>query len=211
MKTIINGIFKDNPVAVLLLGLCSALAVTTKLENAFLMGLSVTVVLMFSEMTISIIKNQVPDNVRIPTYIIIIGTFVTILELLLATYVKPLYQALGIYLPLIVVNCIVLGRCIEIASKNSIKTSFLDSIGVGLGYTVVLIIISVIREIIGSGTITIIDSLSSITNFKLIINILPTNMTVKIFSEPAGAFLTLGALIGVINYIKEKRRSHESN
>lgn len=213
MKRIINGIFTENPVTVLLLGLCSALAVTTKVEGAFLMGLSVTIVLVLSELTISIIKKLVPENVKIPTYIIIIGTFVTILELLLKKYLTPLYDILGIYLPLIVVNCIVLGRCIEVASHEKITTSILDGLGTGLGYSFVLIVIALIREVLGSNTITLIDSLSNITNFKLVIKVLPINdiLPLKIFTEPAGAFLTLGCLIGVINYIKEKRKTHESN
>lgn len=213
MKKILNGMLSENPVTVLLLGLCSALAVTTKVENAYLMGLSVTMILIFSELVISLIKKQVPENVKTPTYIIIIGTFVTILELIMKTYIKPLYEALGIYLPLIVVNCIILGRCIQIASKNDIKTSMLDGLGSGLGYTLVLITISLIREVLGNNTITLIDSLSSITNSKVIITVLPNIglFPMKVFTTPAGAFITLGSIIGIINYIKRKKVKHESN
>lgn len=213
MKKIINGIFSENPVTVLLLGLCSALAVTTKVENAYLMGFSVTVILVFSELVISLIRKLVPENVKTPTYIIIIGTFVTILELIMKTYIKPLYDALGIYLPLIVVNCIILGRCIQVASKDNPKNSMLDGLGSGLGYTIIIVIIACIREILGNNTITLIDSLSSITNQKIILTVFPSSQMfpLQIFTSPAGAFITLGSLIGLINYIKGKKVKHESN
>lgn len=213
MKKVFNGLFSENPVTVLLLGLCSALAVTTKVENAYLMGLSVTIILIFSELVVSLIRKLVPENVKTPTYIIIIGTFVTIIELIMKTYITPLYDALGIYLPLIVVNCIILGRCIQVASKDKPSNSMLDGLGSGLGYTLVIVIISFIREVLGNNTITLIDSLSSITNNKVIINVLPNNQIIpmQIFTSPAGAFITLGALIGIINYIKGKKVKHESN
>lgn len=201
MKTIFNGIKKENPVFVLLLGLCSTLAVTTKFENAYMMGLSMTIVLIFSNFIISIFKSFIPDNVRIPVYILIIGTFVTILEIILKKYVPNLYDVLGIYLPLIVVNCIVLGRAMSVASKESIKTSLLDGIGIGLGYTLALMLISAIREILGSGTLTIMDSISSITNVHIVFNF-SKDLANSIFISPAGAFLILGFLMAIFNWKK---------
>ena len=168
MKTILNGIFKENPVLVLLLGLCSTLAVTTKFENAYLMGICVIIVLVFSNITVSLIKKLVPKNVEVPVYILIIATFVTILELLLEHYVKPLYDVLGIYLPLIVVNCIVLGRALSVASKSNIRTSLKDAIGIGLGYTFVLMIIALFREVIGNNRLTLMSSISNLTGYKAV-------------------------------------------
>lgn len=204
MKTILNGIIKENSILVLLLGLCSTLAVTTNFENSYIMGICVIIVLTFSNITVSLIKKIVTKNVEIPVYILVISTFVTILELLLKNYVHDLYNVLGIYLPLIVVNCIVLGRAIEVASKSSIKTSFLDAIGVGLGYTLVLMILGAFREILGNNTITLMDSVSGLTGYRAVYkiytpnNLLPMNILIK----PAGAFISLAFLMALFNHIK---------
>ena len=139
MKTILNGIFKENPVFVLLLGLCSSLAVTDTVEHAYLMGLCVLIILVFSNFLISLIRKIVPGSVRIPTYILIIGTFVTILEIVIKKYVPALYEALSIYLPLIVVNCIVLGRALTVATRENVLKSVLDGIGIGLGFTLSIV------------------------------------------------------------------------
>lgn len=210
MKKIINGIIFENPILVGTLGLCSALAVTNKFENAYVMGLCVLIVLTLSNLIISIIKKLVPENVKIPVYILIIATLVTIIEILLQKYVKPLYDVLGIYLPLIVVNCIILGRALQVASKEKIIPSVLDGIGVGLGYTLVLMIIALFREVLGSNTLTLMDNISTLTGYKAIYKILPTNdiLPLNIFSKEAGAFLTLGLLIALAKYIGGK---HESN
>lgn len=210
MKKIINGIIFENPILVGTLGLCSALAVTNKFENAYVMGFCVLIVLTLSNLIISIIKKLVPENVKIPVYILIIATLVTIIEILLQKYVKPLYDVLGIYLPLIVVNCIILGRALQVASKEKVIPSVLDGIGVGLGYTFVLMIIALFREILGSNTLTIMDNISSLTGYKAIYKILPTNdiLPINLFSKEAGAFLTLGLLIALAKYIGGK---HESN
>jgi len=210
MKKIINGIIFENPILVGTLGLCSALAVTNKFENAYVMGFCVLMVLTLSNLIISIIKKLVPENVKIPVYILIIATLVTIIEILLQKYVKPLYDVLGIYIPLIVVNCIILGRALQVASKEKVIPSILDGIGVGLGYTFVLMIIALFREILGSNTLTLMDNISSLTGYKAIYKILPTNdiLPINIFSKEAGAFLTLGLLIALAKYIGGK---HESN
>ncbi len=210
MRQILKIIKNDNPIFVLMLGLCSSLAVTTKVENAYLMGLSVFIVLLFSEIVSSLIKKIVPENVKIPVYIVIIGTFVTILEMVLKEYINPLYNALSIYLPLIVVNCIVLGRVLSVSSKSNVRTSIKDSIGISIGYTLALILISLFREVLGSNSITLIDSLSEITNFKLIFTVFPKNnlIPMNILASPAGAFIILGLLMALFKYVGGK---HESN
>ena len=208
MKRILKGIISENPTFVLLLGLCPALAVTTKFENAYLMGLCVMIVLLFSNIIVSIIKKHVNENVKIPVFILIIGTFVTTLEILLEKYIPNLYEALGIYLPLIVVNCIVLGRAIEVASKESVKNSILDAIGVGLGFTLAISLIALIREELGTNTITLMDSISSITGYRAIYtNILPNSniLPMQILVSPAGSFLVLGMLIALFNKIGGKK------
>jgi electron transport complex protein RnfE len=208
MKRILNGIISENPTFVLLLGLCPALAVTTKFENAYLMGLCVMIVLLFTNIVVSLIKKFVNENVKIPVFILIIGTFVTTLEILLEKYIPNLYEALGVYLPLIVVNCIVLGRAIEVASKESVKNSILDAIGVGLGFTLAISLIALIREVLGTNTITLMDSISSITGYRAIYtNILPNSniLPMQILVSPAGSFLVLGMLIALFNKIGGKK------
>ena len=211
MKKILNGIINENPIFVLLLGLCSSLAVTNTVENAYMMGFCVLVVLIFSNGIISIIKKLVPDSVTIPVYVLIIGTFVTIIEILLERYVPLLYKALGIYLPLIVVNCIILGRALKVASKETFKNSILDAIGIGIGYTLSLILIALVREILGANTITLMNSLSSITGYKAVYKVIPdlNVFPITILQTPAGAFLTLGLTAGIINYVR--RSKDESN
>lgn len=208
MKTIINGIKTENPVFVLFLGLCPALAVTTKIENAYMMGLCVLIILLFSNLVVSLIKKIVPESVKIPVYILIIGTFVTIVELLLQKFIPPLYKALGIYLPLIVVNCIVLGRALSVASKEKVGKSLLDALGIGLGYTFALILIASFREILGSNTITLMDSLSSLTGYRAIYKLPTSNLfPITFLTTPAGSFFTLGLLTGIINYLRSGKNA----
>lgn len=211
MKTILNGIFKENPVFVLMLGLCSTLAITTNLESSYMMGICVSIVLIITSIIVSLLKNVVPDNVKTPVYIVIIASFVTILELVLKRYIEPLYNILGIYLPLIIVNCIILGRSISIYSKNTVKKSILDAIGIGIGYTLSLILVGSVREILGTGSLTIIDNLSEILGFKLIIKIIPefSLLPNPLFISPTGAFLIVGIILSVINFIKERGKTNE--
>lgn len=206
MKTVFNGIVKENPTFVLLLGLCSALAVTTKVENAYLMGACVLVVLMLSTFVVSLIKRIVPKSVELPVYILIVGTIVTSLEVILKNYVPNLYQALGIYLPLIVVNCIVLGRILTVSSKEKIGYSLKDALGIGLGFTLAITLIALFREVLGTGNITLMDAISSVKGYRAIYNIIPsTNIfPISILVTPAGAFLTLGLLIPLFKFIIEK-------
>lgn len=205
MKKIIH----ENPIFVLLLGLCSALAVTTKVENAILMGCCFIIVMFLSATIISIFKRWIPNNVQIPVYILIIATIVTILEILLSHFAPAIDKVLGIYLPLIVVNCIVLGKCMSVASKSSVIDSMKDALLTGFGYLFALLMIAVIRETLGSGTITLMDASSVITHKKLIIvlyknlNLLPLSILV----EPSGAFLVIAFLIALF---QKKGEKHES-
>lgn len=205
MKKIIH----ENPIFVLLLGLCSALAVTTKVENAILMGCCFIIVMFLSSTIISIFKRWIPNNVQIPVYILIIATIVTILEILLSYFAPAIDKVLGIYLPLIVVNCIVLGKCMSVASKSSVIDSMKDALLTGFGYLFALLMIALIRETLGSGTITLMDASSVITHKKLIIvlyknlNLLP----LSILLEPSGAFLVIAFLIALF---QKKGEKHES-
>ena len=211
MKKFLKGIFDSNPVFVLCLGLCPALAVTTTFENGYLMGLSLMLVLILSNAVISLIAKRIGAHIRIPAYIIIIATFVTILELLLNEYVEPLARTLGIYLPLIIVNCIVLGRALAFASRNKLGARIGDALKIGLGYTLALALIGLIREILGANTITIMDKVSSVTGYMLKYQVFDKDSVFinPLFLTPAGAFLTLGLLIGIINAIRTRKESEK--
>ncbi len=192
-----KGIFKENPVFVLVLGLCPTLAVTTSVEKAIGMGLASTFVLVCSNIIISLIKRLVPDEVRIPIFIVVIATFVTLVKLIMAAYFPALKVALGIFLPLIVVNCIILGRAEAFASKNGPLASLVDGLGMGLGFTVALTTLGAIREILGSGAIIGIPFADGLGAY-----------TQTIFILAPGGFLTLGLLMGFFNYLalRKKRR-----
>ena len=192
-KIIKNGIFNENPTFRLLIGMCPTLAVTTAALNGIGMGLSTAVVLICSNVVISLLRKVIPDKIRIPAYIVVIATFVTIVEMVLQAYIPSLYEALGLYIPLIVVNCIILGRAEAFASKNGAVASLGDGIGMGLGFTVALTILGSIREILGAGTIFGISLFGEAFE--------PMGMMIM----PPGAFLTLGLLIGLINKVTEKR------
>ena len=184
-----KGLYKENPVFRLVLGLCPTLAVTTSVENGVGMGIAATMVLVSSNFIISLVRNLVPRKVRIPIYIIVIATFVTIVEMLMDAYYPALYKSLGIFVPLIVVNCIILGRAEAFASKNSVVVSVIDGIGMGMGFTLSLIIISGIREIMGNGTFY---------GFP----VTPASFEpMLLMILPPGAFLTLGYVLGVFNWL----------
>lgn len=186
-----QGLFTENPVFVLLLGMCPTLGVTTTLQNAIGMGLSVLFVLLFSNFVISSLQKVIPDQVRIPSFIVIIATGVTVLEMLLQAYLPDLANQLGIFIPLIVVNCIILGRAESFASKNKISDSLVDALGMGLGFTLGLVILGGVRELIGTG---------SLLGFQL----LPEPISFPILSYPAGAFLTMGLIIAIFNACRLK-------
>lgn len=190
-EIVINGLFKENPTFVLMLGMCPTLAVTTSLTNAIGMGLSTTFVLMLSNLIISILKDIIPDRVRIPSYIVIVATLVTIVQLIMQGYFPSLYSSLGIYVPLIVVNCIILGRAESFASKNTPIDSLADGIGIGFGFTIAISLISIVRELLGGG---------SILNMVFI----PEKYHIMLFVLAPGAFLVLSVLIAIQNSLRRK-------
>ena len=191
-KEISRGIFKENPTFVLFLGLCPTLGVTTSAVNGIAMGLATLFVLILSNVIISMIKNLIPSKIRIPAYIMVIATLVTVLELSMKAYFPSLYEVLGIFIPLIVVNCIILGRAESYASKNSILNSMFDGIGNGLGFTLSLTVIGSIREILGSGKLFGLSIVDKLFNPAMI------------FILPPGAFITIGVLVAIINKYKQK-------
>ena len=184
-----NGIIKENPTFVMMLGMCPTLAVTSSAINGLGMGLSTTVVLILSNMLISALRKIIPDKVRIPAFIVVVASFVTIVQLLLQAYIPFLYSALGVYIPLIVVNCIILGRAEAYASKNPVLASAFDGIGMGLGFTLGLTLIGICREILGSG---------AVFGFKFI----PDGFQISIFVMAPGAFFVLAALTALQNRMK---------
>lgn len=192
LKVLINGIIKENPIFVLLLGMCPTLATTSSAINGMSMGLATMFVLICSNTVISILKNLIPDMVRIPAYIVVIATFVTIIEMLMNAFVPALADSLGIFIPLIVVNCIVLGRAESFASKNGVIPSIFDGIGIGLGFTLALTLLGAVRELLGTGKI-----------FDL--NIYPEQFGSLIFVLAPGAFIVLGYLIAIFNRLQNKR------
>ncbi|MGI6021024.1 MAG: electron transport complex subunit RsxE [Lachnospiraceae bacterium] len=187
LERIWNGIYTENPVLCLILGMCPVLATTTSAMNGLGMGLSTTVILTMSNLIISLLRNVIPSRMRMPGYIVVIASFVTIVDFLMEGFVPSLYASLGIYIPLIVVNCIIMGRAEAYAGKMKPVSAFFDGIGMGIGFTVSLVILGGLREIIGSGTI-----------FGL--NIMPSSFTpVSIFVMAPGAFLVLGFLVAIMN------------
>jgi len=193
--TLTRGIIRENPVLVLVLGTCPTLATSTQASNAIGMGLAATVVLVCSNIAISALRNIIPDKVRIPCYIVLIAGFVTVVQMIVEAYSPALNKALGIYLPLIVVNCIILGRAEMFASKNSVGDSALDGIGMGLGFTLTLLVMSSIREILGSGTW-----------FGMPIPVLADN-NISILRMAPGGFFVFGCLIALVNKITKKKGS----
>ena len=193
-QILMNGVLNENPTFRLVLGTCPTLATTTSAVNGFGMGLSVTFVLVCSNIVISLLRKFIPDKVRIPSFIVVIAAFVTILQLLLHAYVPSLYDSLGIFLPLIVVNCIILARAEAFASKNPVVDSAVDGIGMGIGFTIALTLIGCVRELLGSGSIFGIQVLGASYEPMLI------------FVLASGGFLTYGLLLGIINAITNHSR-----
>ena len=189
LERIWNGIIKENPTFVIMLGMCPTLATTTSASNGFGMGLATTAVLVFSNLVISALRNIIPDKVRIPAYIVVIASLVTIVQLLMQAYVQGLYNTLGIYIPLIVVNCIIMGRAEAYAAKHSPLLSMFDGIGMGLGFTLALTIIGFCRELIGAG---------SVFGYAII----PADFHVSIFVMAPGAFFVLAVLTALQNKLK---------
>ncbi len=192
LKIIVNGLIKENPTFVLLLGMCPTLATTTSLINGISMGLSTAFVLICSNIAISLIKNLTPDAVRIPVFVVVIASFVTVLQMCLAAFFPSINSSLGLYIPLIVVNCIILGRAEAFACKHGAFDSMLDGIGVGLGFTLGLSLLGFFRELLGTGCV-------------MGVRLLPETAGMLLFILPPGAFITLGYLIAVVNRLKAKQ------
>ena len=197
IKCFINGIIFENPTFVLMLGMCPTLAVTTSLSNAIGMGLSTTAVLVMSNLFISLLRKIIPDRVRIPSYIVIVATLVTIVQLLLEAYFPDLYESLGIYIPLIVVNCIILGRAEAFASKNTVIDSIADGLGMGLGFSIAISCIAIVRELLGAGDV-----------FGY--SIIPDDFNISIFVLAPGAFFVLAFLTALQNKLKIRKDSSGS-
>ena len=190
LKTLTNGILRENPTFALVLGMCPTLATTTSAINGMSMGLATTAVLICSNIVISLLKNLIPDKVRIPAFIVVIASFVTMVQLLVQAYLPAVYDALGLFIPLIVVNCIVLGRAEAFAAKNNVGLSALDGIGMGIGFTLALTILGAIRELLGTG---------KIFDFA----IFPENYGMLVFVLAPGAFIALAYVMALVNKLKK--------
>lgn len=193
LKTFKNGIMKENPVFVQLLGMCPTLAVTTTAMDGMGMGLATTAVLLGANLVISLMRNIIPDKIRIPAFIVVIATFVTLIDMFMHAYAISLYKSLGLFIPLIVVNCLILGRAESFASKNKPLKSIVDGLGMGIGFTLALTILGIVREILGAG---------SLFGFQLFSE---TFKPALIMILPPGAFLALGVLVGLLNWFKKRQ------
>lgn len=190
-----NGILKENPILAQQIGVCATLAITTSLMNGFGMGIAVIMVLTGSNIVISALRKFIPDEVRIPAFVIVIAAFTTIIDLLMHAYTFELYKSLGVFIPLIVVNCLILARAESFASKNGVVDSIIDGLGMGVGYTIAMVILSSIREILGNGTL-------------LGIRLFPEAFEpMMIMVQPPGSFIALGLLIGLINYLSNRKKA----
>jgi len=201
MKNLTKGFFKENPVLVLALGLCPSLAVTTSIENGIGMGLAATAVLIGSSTIISLLKKFIPESIRIPIFIVIIATFVTLIDLTLQAFIPALSKSLGLFIPLIVVNCIILGRAEAYASKNSVFDSIIDALGMGIGFTIALVLISSVREFSGTGSLLgyPLFQLMGIDGFQGSIMMI----------LPPGGFLTMGLILGFMQWNKLRKKAKE--
>lgn len=196
MKIFLNGIFNENPILVSLIGMCSVLAVSTSATNSVAMGLSVIAVLIGSNISISLLRKFIPEEIRIPVFIVVIATFVTIVDMFLNAYAPDIYAALGIFIPLIVVNCLILARAEAFAYKNGIISSIFDALGMGLGFTLAITLLGSLREIIGAGTIFGISLFGD------------AFQPAAVFVAAPGAFILLGILIGIYRTILKKRATN---
>lgn len=198
-KTFTNGIFNENPTFRLLLGMCPTLAITTAVTNGIGMGLATTFVLVFSNLFISLLRNVISEKIRIPAFVIVIATFVTILDLVMKAFLPSLSSSLGLYIPLIVVNCIIFARAESFAFKNPPLASMTDGLGMGLGFTLSLTLLSAVREVLGNGTL-------------LDMRVLPAGMEpMRLIVSPPGGFLTLGVLLLIVNAIVKAVQKHKQD
>ncbi len=194
MSIFTNGLIKENPLLILNIGLCSSLGITTSIFNGLGMGMGMTFVLVMSELVISIFRKHIPSAIRLPVFIVIIAAFTTIVQMVLPAFVTSLYDALGVFIPLIVVNCIIMGRVEAFASKNKISDSVLDALGMGIGYTAVLLCISFIREFFGGGTL--------MAGTALKVEIIPESYRIGVLNSAPGGFIVFGCLGALVQGIK---------
>lgn len=199
-----EGLLKNNPVLVQLLGMCSTMAITTSFFNGLGMGLSVTIILICCNICISLVRKLIPNTIRIAIYVVIIAGFVTIVDLLLQAFVPTLSQSLGVFIPLIVVNCIIIGRAEAFASKHSVLESAADGLAQGVGYTLVLLALSILRELLGSGTFG-----GGLLNGGAGIRIIPEAFACTYMILPFGGFMTLGVLIALVQYLRNKKENKQ--
>jgi len=199
-KIFTNGILRENPVLVLIIGLCPVLATGSSMNDGFGMGVATAFVLISSNLLISMLRKFIPDSIRLPVFIIIISTFVTIVDYVMHAYMVELYASLGIFIPLIVVNCIILGRAEAFAYKNTVKSSLIDGIGMGVGFILAITLLGAIRELIGNGTLTFFGR--ELFNLSASINFQP----VLVFIMPPGAFIVIGFMIAGVRWMLKKRK-----
>jgi len=201
LKIFTNGLLKENPVLILLIGLCPVLATGSSMNDGFGMGVATTFVLVSSNLLIAMFRSFIPDSIRLPVFIIIISTFVTIVDYVMHAYMVELYASLGIFIPLIVVNCIILGRAEAFAYKNTVQSSLIDGIGMGVGFTIAITLLGAIRELIGNGTLTFFGR--ELFNFSTSLNFQPA----LIFIMPPGAFIVIGFMIAGVRWMIKRVKS----
>lgn len=208
-KNFLKGIVVENPLFVSILGTCPALATTKSIEAAIGMGILFTIVLICSNLLVSLLRKLIPEEIRTPAYIVIIATFVTIVKMMTNAFLPELYSTLGVFISLIVVNCIVLGRAEAYASKNGPFDSFIDALGMGIGYTVAIILMAFFRELLGTGGFSIGKIFTFIPAAKL--QIIPRGYEISLFQNPAGAFIVFAVILGVIAFIKNRKEELKFN
>ena len=203
LKNFLKGIIAENPLFVSILGTCPALATTKSLEAALGMGLLFTIVLICSNVLVSLLRKLISEEIRTPAYIVIIATFVTVVKMLAQAYLPELYSTLGVFISLIVVNCIVLGRAEAYASKNTVKDSLIDALGMGVGYTLAIMLMAFFRELLGTGAFSFGKIFTFIPEVKL--QIIPKGYEISIFQNPAGAFIVFGLILATLAFIKNRK------
>lgn len=208
-KNLLKGIFAENPLFVSILGTCPALATTKSLEAALGMGILFTIVLICSNVIVSLLRKLILEEIKTPAYIVIIATFVTMVKMFTNAFLPELYSTLGVFISLIVVNCIVLGRAEAYASKNNVFDSFIDAIGMGLGYTLALMLMAVFRELLGTGGFSFGKIFTFIPPFEL--HIIPKGLEMSLFQSPAGAFIVFGVILAVIAFRKNRKAELKAN
>ena len=203
-KNFLKGIVIENPLFVSILGTCPALATTKSLEAAIGMGILFTIVLVCSSLLVSLLRKLIPEEIKTPAYIVIIATFVTIVKMLTNAFLPELYSTLGVFISLIVVNCIVLGRAEAYASKNNVFDSFIDALGMGVGYTLAILAMAFFRELLGTGGFTI-GEIFTFVGGKYTLQIIPVGYEISMFQNPAGAFIVFAIILAVIAFIKNRK------